>query len=43
MRINADYRTECVKLIIGKDLKVSQNKGNTKVTVLIDISFDPVY
>ena len=42
MCINADYRTECVKLIIGKDLKVLQNKGNTKVTVLKDISFVPV-
>ena len=40
--INSDYTTQFVKLVMAKDLKVSEKKGNTKVTVLKDVSFGPV-
>ena len=41
MRINADYTTYSIKLVITKDLKISEKKGNTKVAVLKDVSLSP--
>ena len=37
----ADYTTQSAKLVITKDLKISEKKGNTKVAVPKDVSLCP--
>ena len=41
MRINADYTTQTKKLYTAMDLGEEVRQGNTKVTVLQDISLSP--
>ena len=43
MPINADYTDQRIRLVIAKNLKALDKKGNTKVTVLKDISLSPMY